>query len=383
MASVASPPRHEPRLLATPASTWISWPARYWKRIALYLAFALPLIALALWAEHRGYAHPELTLLEHRAGLVRAGGSGLAGIRYLYPPIPTLLALALPNDAVALSIVTCLCSAVIIGYVCRRLLRRTSLVTMVALLLPMMAVPIMWYAASQLLLPVTSLAFLAVALEGFIRFTVQGETEGGFVAGLALAGSILCDPGAFFYGLVMCAFVPLVGIRRYRNTEGTVALSAVLCFPFAVITLGWIFLVWKFSGSWLAGSQYAPGAHPFDFTSGVGGGLLQALRTAGADLLHVPLYFAAVMVLGFRRRLAALGLLLPLAALALALWLGFVYSAIAVYLLLSILALVTISDSAQRRLEPMLVVVALGQFALALAWPPTTVFFTQWVHAVT
>jgi len=244
-------------------------------------------------------------------------------------------------------------------------------------------VPIMWYAASQLLVTVTALAFLAVALDGFIRFTVHGQTEGGFVAGLALAGSLLCDPGAFFYGVVMCAFVPLIGARRYHSGQATAALGAVLLFPLAALTVGWAFLVWKFSGHWTGDLHYAPGAHPFTFPAGVARELTHALRSVGAGLLHAPLYLAAGAVLGFRRPLAGLGLLLPLAALTLALWVGLPYSAITVYLLLPILALVVISDNAERRLEPMLVIVALAQFALALAWPPTTVFFTQWVHAVT
>jgi hypothetical protein len=382
MASVASP-QFQSRLLATPASAWIDWPARYWRRITLYLSFALPLIGLSVWAESRGYAHPELTLLEHRASLVRAGGSAMTGIRYLYPPIPTLLAMALPHNELALSIITCLCSAIILGYVTRRLLSKVSLATTAVLVLPLVAAPIMWYAASQLAPTVLALAFLAVALDGFLRFAAQGDTEGGFVAGLALAASFLCDPGAVAYGVVMCAYAPLISHARYRREGSTAAIAAVLCFPLAAIVAGWVFLVWKFTGRYPDDLHYAVGAHPYAFPAGVTHQLVQSLRAVGVSMLHVPLYFAAMVVLAYRQRLAVFGLLLPPAALGIVLWLGFAYTPIAAYLLFTILALVAISSRAQRRFEPMLVIVALGQLALVLAWPPTTAAFTQWVHAVT
>jgi hypothetical protein len=382
MASVASP-QLQSRLLATPASTWIDWPARYWRRITLYLSFALPLIGLAIWAESRGYAHPELTLLEHRANLVRAGGSAMTGIRYLYPPIPTLLAMALPHNELALSIITCLCSAIILGYLTRRLLSQVSLVTTAVLVLPLVAAPIMWYAASQLAPTVLALAFLAVALDGFIRFTSGAETEGGFVAGVALAASFLCDPAAVAYGVVMCAYAPLISHARYHRQGATAAICAVLCFPLAAIVVGWIFLVWKFTGRYPDDLHYAVGATPYAFPSGVTHQLVQALKSVGVDILHVPLYFAAMAMVAYRQRWAVLGLLLPPVSIVIVLWLGFAYGPIASYLLFTIVALVSISNRSQRRFEPMLVIVALGQLALVLAWPPTTAAFTQWVHAVT
>jgi hypothetical protein len=382
MASAASP-RTPSRLWSTPASAWTSWPARRWQRWAAYLLFALPLIGLAVWAQYRGFNHPELRLLEHRASLVKAGGADLEGIRYGYPPLPTLLALALPGNPLALSIATCLCSAVILGYAAARLLRRVSVFTTIALLLPIAAVPVMWYTASQLFAPVAGLAFLAVALDGFVRFTAHGETEGGFAAGIALALSFCCDPGAVMYGLAMCAFAPLISHSRYRSTHSAAAIAIVLFFPIAAVVAGWLFLEWKFSSFSSGSFDYAAGAHLLTFPSGAAAALVSAARSTGINLLHVPLYFVAAAALCYRRPAAALGLLLPIAALTAALWLGLEYPQAIAYLMFTILALITISDTAPRRFEPALTAAALGQLALAFAWPLTATYFSQWLHLVT
>jgi hypothetical protein len=382
MASAASP-RIPSRLWCTPASAWISRPDRRWQRWAGRLLLALPLVGLSVWAQYRGFAHPELRLLEHRAGLVRAGGADLGGLRYGYPPLPTLLAIALPDSPLSLSIVTCLCSGVMLWYIAGRLLQRVSAFTTIALLLPIVAVPIMWYAASQLFAQVASLAFLAIALDGFVRFAAHGETEGGFAAGIALALSLCFDPGALMYGLVMCASAPLISHARYRSGHAALAVAAVLFFPVAAVTTGWLFLEWKFSGAFPGSLDYEVGAHLLAFPSGVAGALEAAARSTGTSLLHVPLYFAAGALLYHRRPAAVPGLLLPIAALVTALWLGFAYGGVTAYFMLTILALVTISETASRRFEPALTVVAVGQVALVIAWSPASAYFSEWFRLVT
>jgi hypothetical protein len=350
----------------------------------VYLLLALPLVGLAAWAQYRGYTHPELRVLEQRASLVRAGGANLAGIRYGYPPLPTLLAIALPGNALALSVASCVCSAVLLGYVAAMLLRRVSAPSAVVLLLPVVTLPVMWYAASQLFAPVAGLAFLAIALDGFIRFAAHGETEGGFVAGIALALSFCCDPGALMYGVVMCAFAPLISHVRYRSDYSATAIAVVLFFPVVAVAAGWLFLDWKFSGLFPGSFDYAAGAHLLVFRSGVAAALAGAARTTGTDLLHVPLYFAAAAMLCYRRRRAAtLGLTLPVAALITALWLGFVYSQPTAYLMFTTVALITVSDTASRRFEPALAAAALAQVALAFVWPVTSAYFTEWFRLVT
>jgi len=269
-----------------------------------------------------------------------------------------------------------------LGYVSTRLLRRTAAPAVIAMVLPIVAVPTMWYAESEFLGPVSALAFLAIALHGFVRFTVHGQTEAGFVAGLALALSLCCDPGALLYGLVMCAFAPLISHARYKGRHSAAAIASVLSFPVLATALGWVFLVWKFSGAFPGNLDYQSGTHLLAFPDGVAGTLLGSVRAAGWDLLHVPLYFAAAAILCYRRPAALAGLLLPILALVTARWIGFTYGQTAAYLMLTILALVTISEAGPRRFQKALAVVALAQLALALAWPPASTNFTIWAHLV-
>src|ERR1700728_2136426 len=51
---------------------------------ALGLTFALPLIALVAWTDHRGFISLNLAYLEHRASLV-ATGPGLQQLQDAYP----------------------------------------------------------------------------------------------------------------------------------------------------------------------------------------------------------------------------------------------------------------------------------------------------------
>jgi len=379
MASAVSPPFPTS---TSPASTRTSGRRRAWRHRGADLLIALPLAALAVWAQHRGFSDPGLRLLEQRASLARTGGADLSGLRYGYPPLPTLVAVVSGGSTLSLSIATCVCTGIMLGYVARRLLQRVSAVTTVALLLPICAVPVMWYAGSQLFAPVASLAFLAVALDGFVRFTAHGETEGGFVAGLALAMCLCCDPGALVYGLVMCAFAPLIRHSRYRGEHSVMAIDTVLLFPIAAVAVGWLFLEWKFAGTFPGSLDYEAGARLLAFPSGVADTMAAAIRSAGTSLIHVPLYAAAAVIFYLLRPAAMAGLLLPVCAVIVVLWLGFVYGPPVAYLLFTILALITISETASRRFEPALAAVALGQLALVLAWPPASPYFSEWFRLV-
>jgi hypothetical protein len=120
----------------------------------------------------------------------------------------------------------------------------------------------------------------------------------------------------------------------------------------------------------------------FAFPGGVASRLTAAVTAAATDLAHVPVYLAAAVLLFRRQRAAAVGLLLPVAALAAALWLGFAYSAVTAYFMLTLLALIIIANSPPRRFQLVLVIAALGQVALAIAWPPAAPQFTTWLHTV-
>lgn len=334
-------------------------------------------------AHSRGFTAPQLALIEHRAALVRAGGADLSGAGYGYPPLITLIALVLPASPLSLAIAACLFTSAVLGYVGRLLRHRVSAAGTAALLAPIVAVPAMWYAGSQFLGPVAALAFLAVALDGFIRFTARGHTQGGFTAGIALALSLCCDLGALMYALAMCAFAPLISHAKHRGSRyAATAVTAVLGFPVAAATGGWLFLVWRFSGTFPGSLSYEAGARLLSFPGGAAAALAAAARAVGWDLLHVPLYPAAAALLCYRRPRAVIGLVLPVAALAAALWLGFVYSQTAAYLMFTILGLITVSETAARRFELPLALVALAQLSLALTWPPASAHFADWARLV-
>jgi hypothetical protein len=349
----------------------------------LALLLAAPLLALAVLAYRAGFANAELSWISRRAA-VAVSGPGFTRLQYAYPPVPVLLALIFPDDRLSLAVITCLFS----GLMAALLLRRVGLRWGFVLGLPLLLVPEMWYTASELLPQVVALTFLAVALFGFIEFAARGETYGGFVAGLALAVSYAADPGALLYAGIMCLFVPLLGTARYRgHPSAPLGVGAVLVFPCVAMAAIWSFLLWKFTGHWPGSLAYSPEAGVLRFPLGVLGGLRHALALAFSDAVRSVLYVAAAVLLCLRRRTLAvgLGLVLPVLALTLALWLGFDYSPSTAYFLLALLAIVVIPEF--RLLDTplfavVIVVAALVQVGLAWAWPTSADGFSTWAQLV-
>jgi hypothetical protein len=347
----------------------------------LTLLFAAPLLVMAVVASNRGFAAPGLLWIEHRASIATSG-PGFTRLPYVYPPLPVLLSLILPRDGLSLAICTCLFS----GLTASILLRRIGLMRSVVLGLPLVLVPQMWYASSELLPQVAALTFLAIALQGFIRFTAYGETYGGFIAGLALAISSAADPGALLYAGVMCLFVPLIGTGRHQGEpQALPGIGAVLVFPCVAMAGIWSFLLWKFTGHWPGNLAYAPNADVFGFAPGVLAGLGHALTTAAQDLACSVLYIVAAVLLCLRRRTltVGLGLVLPVLALALALWLGFDYPPITAYYVLALLAITVIAEF--RLMDNpvfavVIIIAALAQVAVAIKWLPATPGYTTWEH---
>jgi len=315
-------------------------------------------------------------------GHLATSGPGLSNLEYVYPPLPVLLSITLPGDQLSLAICACLFS----GLIASVLVRRIGLLRATLLGLPLIAVPQMWFFSSELLPPVVALTFLAVALFGFIQFAGYGETYGGFIAGLALAACYAADPGAFLYAVVMCLFVPLLGAERYHgDPQGPIGAAAVIAFPVLAMAACWSFLIWKFSGTWPGNLDYAPAAHVLQFPDGVLGGLGHALASAFADLARSTLYIATVVVLAVHRRTIVLGvgLLLPVLALALALWLGYAYSAINAFYMFVLLAIAVITHHRlmdRPQYATVLVIAAVVQVIIGIELLPPTTGFTVWQH---
>ena len=376
-------PQEGPRHLRLDRSqeTFRSRASRLSRQGALALLLAAPLLFLAITAHNRGFVSPGLKFVVDR-GHLATSGPGLSHLQYAYPPLPVLLSIILPGDQLSLAICACLFS----GLIASVLVRRIGLLRAMMLGMPLIAVPQMWFLSSELLPPVIALTFLAVALFGFIQFASYGETYGGFIAGLALAASYAADPGAILYALVMCLFVPLLGARRYHgDPQGPIGAALVIAFPVVAMSACWSFLIWKFSGTWPGNLDYAPTAHVFQFPDGVLGGLGHALGSAFADLARSTLYIAAAVVVAVHRRtiLFGVGLVLPVLALALALWLGFAYSAINAYYMFVLLAIAVITNHRlmdRPQYATVLVIAAAVQVIIGIELLPPTTGYTVWQH---
>lgn len=332
-------------------------------------------------AHDRGFVSPALKFVVDR-GHLATSGPGLSHLQYVYPPLPVLLSIILPGDQLSLAICACLFS----GLMASVLVRRIGPLRAMVLGMPLIAVPQMWYFSSELLPAVVALTFLAVALFGFIQFATYGETYGGFIAGLALAASYAADPGALLYAAVMCLFVPLLGTKRFNgDPQGPIGAALVIAFPVVAMSACWSFLIWKFSGTWPGNLDYAPTAHVFQFPYGVLGGLGHALASAFADLARSTLYIATAIVLIMRRHTmrVGVGLLLPVLALALALWLGFAYSPINAYYMFVLLAIAVVTNHRlmdRPQYATVLVIAAAVQVIIGIRLLPPTTGFTVWQH---
>jgi hypothetical protein len=221
-------------------------------------------------------------------------------------------------------------------------------------------------------------------LFSFFEFVSYGHTYGGFVAGLALAASYAADPGALFYAAVLCLFVPLLGAERFGgDRHGPIGACAVIAFPVLALAGCWSFLIWKFTGTWPGNLDYSPYSDVLAFPNGVLGGLGHALAAAFGDLARAVLWVTAAVLLCVRRRtfLIGAGLLLPVLALALALWLGFDYFPISAYYLLTLLAIAVIINHKlmdSPRFAAVIAVAAVVQVIVAIKWLPPTVGSALW-----
>jgi hypothetical protein len=93
------------------------------------------------------------------------------------------------------------------------------------------------------------LALVAVAVSGALRFALDGDTYGGFVAGLALAAAFTADPrAAIAVPVVVIAAAVLARLRRPRDRGIGRATATVLAFPVLVTVLSWLFLTWRLTG---------------------------------------------------------------------------------------------------------------------------------------
>jgi hypothetical protein len=360
-----------------------AWPADAPSRWALRIGLAAPLVGMAVWAHWSGFASTTHRQFLTQADAVRVGGAALTGLGSAYPPAPTLLAGVVPGGSLGLSVVASLFAGVTLQLTWAQLVQRRFPAWLIAcLLLPLFAVPAVAYLASQSVAGIASLSLLAVALQGFVRFTVARETEAGFVTGLALAGAFAFDPIAVFYALALGAATVFVARDRFRAEGGAAvtATVAVIAFPTLFAVLAWTFLEWRFAG--VVFDTIATNPDILTFRAGVWESLVAAAGTVGGALLHVPLYLAVGLLYAVRRPVALIGYLVSVPASIVAVWVGLRYTPVTAYVLFTLVALMAVPRDSGRRVGAALAAVALAQLVLAWTWPPSSPGFTDWLDAM-
>jgi hypothetical protein len=355
------------------------WPHNAASRWALRLAFAFPLCVLAVWADRRGFSGVTNQELQRRAELARAGGGDLSGLSNAYPPLPTFLAGVLPWGTAGLAVCTAGFAGIAMQLLTARLVRRQVPIVLIGVLvLALIAVPALWFEATQNLSGFLALMFLVIALDGFVRFVARADTVGGFVAGLMLSAAFLCDPIALVYTVALGVAAPFVMPRHMRHEPGAMrATTSVLLFPIVAVIGAWAFLEWRFTGG--AYATIRADNDWFSFDAGVGASFVDALQWVGEGLLRVPVYLAVGMLLVRRRGVVGVGYAVPpLIGLVLAHWIGFAYSPVLAFALLTLLALYSVPRWIGWRGHTFLGVAGLLQFAVVLQWDPAGGEFHRW-----
>lgn len=344
------------------------WPADPWARQAVRLALCLPGIVVAVLI---GVTTPlptaNVALAQHGL-LIRWGADDLSWVSQIWPPLPTAIAGLARGGLVALSVVAAFFSGGLLHSLIERMVQAGLRWWLIAIAVPAVAVsPLVGYLMTHDLAQFMALVFVAMALGGFLRFALDGRTEGGFQAGLLLALGTACDVSTVFHALAMAAAAPLIAHLRYRGQRGAGrATAVVLAFPSMAVLGAWAFLEWRFTGHVF--TQLAAGG-AFDFPGGGWESLGRALRGVGRAILLAPV-FLLVLVLLFRKSpLSALGYLIPIPGLVLGLWLGLRPPTGLTVLVLSFLALFAFP----RRLAPTWQVVAAAVVVVqaVLSWTVT------------
>ncbi|SNT59492.1 hypothetical protein SAMN05421812_111198 [Asanoa hainanensis] len=314
------------------------WPAGTIARWLLRLALALPFAGLALYTASRGF--------------VPRWPGPLAGVLGALGPL-------------GVGLVAAAATGIALAALAERLVRWQ---VPVRVGVPLVLVPALAYTGSADPIAVLTVAFLALAVEGFLHVAVAGQPEGAVRAGLMLAGAALCDPAAIAYALVFAAVAPFVAAGRRGSAIDAAPTRAVLLFPALAALATALLLSWRLTGG--AGIGFDPA------------GFFGALGGAVVAVVHTPLYAAVAVVYAVRRPRALAGYLAPVAVVFVTLLAGLAYSAVTNYLLLTTIALIAVPRSPSRRLGAFLGTVALLQWAQLITWPPASPAFQEWLRVV-
>ena len=316
------------------------WPSSTSARWAARLLMALPFVALGELASHLGLSAPlNAQLHSHAAALQWT--SGVGWVSQSYPPLTLAIARALPGGAFTLSLAGAICAGILIQLTIERLVLRSVPIRVAPVLVAgIVFTPVFWYGATQDFGAILTLTLLSVALTRLLDFVVNRSTESGFVAGLAFGAATMCAPAVPVFALAGGLATVLVSGEGApaRELARARAAIAVIIFPSAAALAGWMFLQWRFTGSWVASfTHQSPGF--FSFPGGVLGSLDRAVSLTAHDLVLAPVLVITAAFLLRRRPLGSLACVLPVVCVIADQWLGVPLSQTTTVLLLAIMGL--------------------------------------------
>lgn len=355
-----------------------SWPSRAKGRVPSALALAVPFVLIAVREHTTHFQDDNNRALERSAAAIHWGDAGLSWIGRVYPPLPTAAAALLPS-LLGLSILGALCAGAMLEAIAFRLatvgLRLPAIIILIGAL---GLTPSFAYTATTDFTAFAALTLLVLAIDGYVRFAVLGQTHGGFQAGLAIGLAGLCNPSAVVMAVGFAAAVRLVANERFKseNAAGR-ASAAVLLFPTVAALLGWVYLCWRFGDgplAWLHRS--APDLIRLDWSQ-----IGSALATQSHAILLTPVFLLSFIILLVRRPVLAVLLSIPLVCVVIAVTLGLPFTGLSTAVLLGVLGLTSLRRDPEPRLVRVLLVVAVLGCAAKWLYHPLPAI-NLWEHAI-
>jgi hypothetical protein len=314
---------------------------------------SLPLSVLGWFAIQMGFTGSLSTLAQ---ALITLSQGAPERIIQQYPPLPALVATALPSPYSLLLI-----GALGGGAVLRLLweeLRQTGQHPLVclALVLSLMISPAFSFLATQSPGEIVTLLLFIIAWRNFLRFMREGTTYNGFMAGLMLGLGFYASIYSLFYALIFALATPVFLRTNRQRLPMTITAVAVVAFPTLMAFVTWGYLNWIFTG------------RPFGFWDNVTTPVMlhfgEALGLTLREMLQLPLYPLVGLMIGVYAPKRLPVYLAPLLLIALARTIGLAYSEAFAISMYSVIALISLPRCALPLWGVGLVFVAIAQLTL-------------------
>ena len=358
------------RLDPYPRNTLTRWLVR--------LAFAVPFVIVSILASFGGeHGESRNDLLIARAAEIDWSRGDPQWLAQLYPPIPTLFALAAP-DALLLAIIGSLIAGIFIQWMMEIMVQRRLPVTTVAILLVALAAnPLFAYLATENLPVILALAFFGRGISDTVRFVRWGNTQAGFNAGLMFMFATLSDLSSLLYVASLVLTVPFLPVGRRHQSGAKWANMLVLVFPTLSALGTWVVLNLAFLGTPFGTDTPFAGA-------AAGAASLSALLSPSGFLIMASVLSAWVIALIVRRPGAIIVSTLVFGTILLGVAVGITApTAVGItYILMLLLAIAFIPAARKPGAIIMVDLVAIAQIWIAWATALSRDITVDWLQAV-